>query len=312
MLQFSFLGLFLAFSLSVFAHGGHDHHHDQEPENLKELGFQIHHEMETPGAHSSSWREKLKAFVNYMVRPDQTLLRILSVYNRKSEDTKFGEAAKDLVILLPFSETLEIYTGPKVTQWLMTQDFHWAIDATVGGGAWLISLPFVVEPYCGAVILTYAFAKPFRWTIRGVRVGLSSMGSAACSVTGLSAIRDRYFPVTDQLKSLLDGGWILAFSRDSDELVVTKQTAPEKELNLVIKRNNGYYVTQVNSHNLTFEEFNYHLKGLPWSVRQMLKRDFKEGSVYQKSYKKREVLIRSTRKFSRDCSRFLEPEEGPW
>jgi hypothetical protein len=265
---------------------------------------EAHHSLEPVGAHSKDPKAKVKAAL-LSLNPKRMLLEAKRWHNMKSVDPEFGEHAKNLAFLLPFSESLELSTGPVMTWVVVQTDLPLWLEGLMLGGGYAISTPFIVEPYCAAMAFAYISFPKFRNMISSTRKWTTRAAESLCEVTGLKSAFDRSFPVQDLLWSLVDDGWLIYQEMENKEaLFAQKVTASGGRVLLELGFHEGYYVRKISVENVASSELNSLLSIFNWSARELMALESK-GSDFSFEFRNREVLLKNKRKF---CGELLKPQ----
>ncbi len=297
--------LLMTFSDAVFAHGhghrgghhhgdeedhdtdrnDHDDHEMSEPDTVKSFADLAHHEMESP------------TFLN-SINPRDIFLRALRFYNKKSADPEFGEHAKNLALLLPISESLELATGPLVTQYTLTHDLPLVVEGLMNVVGWAISTPLVFEPYCMTVLAVYTAAKPVQRGMTRFRLFVSSKAQQVCDITGLSAKLEKHFVVTPIFESLLNSDWVIAADEENPkQFWLEKEISENSSIQLKVnEQDDSQYVSEIKMTGVSRKVLKRELKILNWGARQLLLQSYK-GLNYSDEFSAKEILLKPTRSY---------------
>lgn len=190
----------LLFCPIFFAHG-------QDKERLKDFVELAHHEIEVGEADAPGFKAKLQKALKSL-NPKQIFLEAKRWHNIHSVDPEFGDHAKNLAFLLPMTESLEIATGPAMTWLTLNSNYPAWVDGLLLSGGYLVSIPMVIEPYCGTMILLYLSSKKVRGGITRLRLSVVKGAHRFCEITGLKDKWNQLLPQQEVLKELLENKWV--------------------------------------------------------------------------------------------------------
>ena len=250
-------------------------------DDLKDFVHKSHHEMETSFFKS--------------LNPRELLLNAIRYHNMNSEDPAFGKHAKNLALMIPVTEGLELATGPTVTAITLNNEFGGTTEAIMNAVGWLISTPSI-EVYCGAMTIAYFASPKFQNGVTRFREALSANVKSACHKMGLTQLFDSWFPHADLIESLSENGWVFISSApNAKHGMMYLQLGDDSFIALHLGTHNGLYVDSIEVQNVPKKELKKQLKILNWSARSLLVRDAQVDS-YTKNYIEREVLLKPKRK----------------
>ena len=258
--------------------------------DLKQFVHKSHHELE---AHS----------IKEALNPKRALLRAIRYYNLNSHDPTFGQHAKNLAVLLPFSETLELSTGPLVTQLTLATDWSLPVEALLNTIGWSVSVPFVVEPFCALTILAYGSSSRIQKLTTQVREKVTSVASNTCDRLGLTRALNYYFPKTTMVEDFLRNEWDLIVSGDEQVFIYAiKELSEESFIELELAHAGRFYVRTMSVVGVDKKRLKRELSFLGWSSVALLTENYKGASTYRR-FQEREVVLRPKRRFCEDLLR---------